>query len=83
MHVDNALVHNSRITQDFFRHNPLKRLPYPLDSPDISSSNFYLFGKVKRVVIGREIRDEIDLLEVVTEILNGIPGAELQRVFRS
>jgi hypothetical protein len=35
------------------------------------------------VLIGREIPDEIGLLEMVTEILKGISDAELQRVFRS
>jgi hypothetical protein len=34
-------------------------------------------------MIGREIPDEIDLLQATAEILNGISYAELQRVFRS
>jgi hypothetical protein len=33
--------------------------------------------------MGWKIPDEIDLLDAVTEILNGISNAELQRVFRS
>jgi hypothetical protein len=32
--------------------------------------DFYRFGKVKGVLIGREIPDEMDLLEAGTEILN-------------
>jgi hypothetical protein len=51
--------------------------------PDIPPSDFYLFGKVKRVVIKREVSDEIDLIEAVSEILNDISDAELQRFFRS
>jgi hypothetical protein len=35
------------------------------------------------VLIGREISHEIDLLESVTESLNGISGSELQCIFRS
>jgi hypothetical protein len=35
------------------------------------------------VLIGWEIPDEIDLLEAITEILNGISDAELQHVFWS
>jgi hypothetical protein len=35
------------------------------------------------VLIGVEIPDEINFFEAVTEILNGISDAELQRVFRS
>jgi hypothetical protein len=48
------------MTQKFFGHNLLKRLPHPLYSLDISPWDFYLFGKVKSVLIGREIPGEID-----------------------
>jgi hypothetical protein len=44
---------------------------------------FCLFGKVRNALIGRGIPDEINLLEAVTEILNGISDAELQCVSRS
>jgi hypothetical protein len=50
--------------------------------PDVSSLDFYLFGKVKSALIGGD-PDEIDILESVTEILNGISDAELQIFFRS
>jgi hypothetical protein len=33
--------------------------------------------------MGREVPDEIDLLQAATEILNGISDAELQGVYRS
>jgi hypothetical protein len=51
VHIDNALVQNSRMTQDFFTDNPLKSLQYPSYSPDISPPDFYLFGKVKSALI--------------------------------
>jgi hypothetical protein len=57
--------------------------PHPLYSPDISPTDLYLFEKVKSALIGRENPDEADLLEAVTEILNGISDAELQRILRS
>jgi hypothetical protein len=81
--TDNVPVHISRMIQDFFGRKPLKRLSYPLYFPNISPLNFDLFGKIKSALIGREIPDESDLLEAVTEILNGISYAELYRVFRS
>jgi histone-lysine N-methyltransferase SETMAR len=83
VHVDNAPVHNSRMTRNFLEHNPLKKLPHPPYSPDISSWDFCLFGKVKGALIGQDIPDEISLLDAVTEILNRISTDELQRVFRS
>jgi hypothetical protein len=83
VHTDNAPAHNSRMTGNFFEHNPLKRFPHPPYSLDISSSDFYHFRKVKGALVGQEIPDEISLLDTVTEILNGISTDELQRTFRS
>jgi hypothetical protein len=83
VHIDNALAKNSRMTQNFFRSSLLKRLSHPPYFPDISPLDFYLFGKVKSSLVGREISNEIDPFETVTEMLNGIFDAELQRVFRS
>jgi histone-lysine N-methyltransferase SETMAR len=77
IHVDNALAHNSRMMRNFFEYNPLKRLHHPPYSPDISPSDFSLFGKVRGALIGQEIPDEISLLDAVTEILNGISTDEL------
>jgi hypothetical protein len=81
--VNNAPAHNSRMTRNFFEHNPLKGLPHSPYSPDISPSALCLFGKVKEALIGQEIPNEISLLDAVTEILNGISTDEGQRVFRS
>jgi hypothetical protein len=75
--IDNAPAQNSRRTQNFFRHNPLKRLLHPPYSFDVYGSDFYLFRKIKIALIKREIPDEINLLDAVTEILNGISDAEL------
>jgi hypothetical protein len=83
VHIDDASADNARVTNDFFGHNPVKRLPQPPYSPDISPLDFYLFGKVKNALIGHEISDEIALLDAVTEILGGISGNELQAVFRN
>jgi hypothetical protein len=66
VHIDNAPADNSRTTQNFFGHGPLNRLPWPLSSFDISSSDFHLFGKVQSTLIRQEISDEIDLLQAVT-----------------
>jgi histone-lysine N-methyltransferase SETMAR len=80
IHIDNALAHSARVAQNFFEYKRLKRLPHAPYSPEISPSDFYLLGKVRNALIGREISDEIDLLEAVTEILSGISHDELQAV---
>jgi hypothetical protein len=66
-----------------FMQNPLRRFSHFLYSPSISPSDFDLFGQVKSAVIGREVPDEIGLLEAVIEIFNGISSAELQWAFLS
>jgi histone-lysine N-methyltransferase SETMAR len=81
--VGNAPVHKSRMARNFFVHNPLKRLPHPPRSPDMSPSDFYPFGKVKGTRTGPEIPDEISLRDAVTAMLNDTSTDELQRVFRS
>jgi hypothetical protein len=70
--VDNAPAHNSRMARNFFDHNPLKRLPHPLYSPDISPSDFSFFEKVKEALIEQEIPDEVSVLDAMTEILSRI-----------
>jgi hypothetical protein len=80
VNIDNALADISRMTQNVFGR-PVKRLPHPFHSLDISSFDVYLCGKVRIALIGREAPDEIDLLEATTEIWNGISDIELQRVF--
>jgi hypothetical protein len=55
--------------------------PYPSYSPDMVPSDFDLFGKRNGALIGRDIPDAIGLLEVVTDILDGFGGQELQAVF--
>jgi hypothetical protein len=74
VHINNAPAHNSRKTQKRFGHSPLK---------DVCPWGFYLSGKNQSTLTGREIRDEIDFFEAVTEIVNSISDGELQRVFRS
>jgi hypothetical protein len=83
IHVDSASPHNARMTQNFFEQSPLKMLLHPPYSPDISPSDFYLFGKIKSELIGQEIPDEISLFEAVSDILNAISPAELHRVFHN
>jgi hypothetical protein len=69
--------------QNFFRRHSPKRLPHSFYSHEISPSDFYPFRKGESALTERKIPDGIDFCEVVTEILNGISDAELQRVFRS
>jgi hypothetical protein len=82
VHIENAATHNARAALNFFEHIPLKRLPQPPYSPNISSADFPLFGKVKSPLIGQEFPDGIRVFEIVTDNSDGISGDGLQAVFR-
>jgi hypothetical protein len=81
VHIGNTLAYTSKTTQNLFGHNPLKSLPHPPYFFDVSPSDFYLFGNIGSTLIERKVPNEIDALEAVTEILNGISDAELQHIF--
>jgi hypothetical protein len=65
------------------QQSPRKRFSQPPSSLDISTSDFCRFGKVKNTLIGQEIPDGLGLFEIMTVILDGISGNELQAVFRN
>jgi hypothetical protein len=48
-----------------------------------SSNGLLRYGSINRSVRGRNTSDEINLLEAVTGILNGISDPESRRVFRN
>jgi hypothetical protein len=83
MHVDSAPVHHSKITQTFLEHRPLMKLICLLYLAHISPLYFYLFEKTKRSLIGQQIPDEIDLLEIMIRIVDLISDEELQANFCS
>jgi hypothetical protein len=46
-HAGNAIPHVAKCVTEYMDHNSLKRTPHPPASPDLASSDFYLFGYVK------------------------------------
>jgi hypothetical protein len=45
--MDNARPHNSARTQSCIDGSRAERLPHPADSPDLASSDFFLFECIK------------------------------------
>jgi hypothetical protein len=48
VHADNARPHTARSSTDFLDANGMKKAPHPSYSADLTPSDFYLFGDVKR-----------------------------------
>jgi hypothetical protein len=81
VHPDNARLHTARLTLEFLKHNRIKREPHPPYSPDLASSDFYLFGYIKQLLVEHELPDRGAFLEAVRHILEGIKKVTLDRFF--
>jgi hypothetical protein len=82
-HVDNARPHTAKMTLQFMEQNSMQRAPRPAYSPDLSPSDFYLFGYVKQLLSGCQFADQDSLLQAVGDILVGIEKVTLESVFHN
>jgi hypothetical protein len=72
MHADNTHPHTAMVTLGFMERNATKKASHLLYSPDLSPSNFYLFGHVKKLLRGYEFADPEALLHAIEDILRDI-----------
>jgi hypothetical protein len=59
----------------------LRMAPYPLYSPDVAPSDFFLFGCVKKKLQEAEFQSVQELFEAVVRILRAIPISTLLGTF--
>jgi [histone H3]-lysine36 N-dimethyltransferase SETMAR len=53
-HQDNALCHKSIKTTANLHELGYELLPHPPDSPDLATSDFFLFADLKRITAGKK-----------------------------
>jgi histone-lysine N-methyltransferase SETMAR len=80
-HAENARSHNAKVSTDFMALNRMKRAPHPPYSPDLAPSDFFLFGYVKRTLMGYHPESPSELLIRIRVILSEIARATLNAVF--
>jgi hypothetical protein len=73
VHADNAGPYVANCVTEYMDHNSLKRAPYHPYSPDLTPSDFYLFGYVKHQLQGREFTEGAELVSAILELLNQTP----------
>jgi hypothetical protein len=56
-------------------------LEHPAYSPDLVSSNFFLFTKIKEILKGRHFDDIDDITSSITAALKAIPQNQFQNCF--
>ena len=81
LHLDNSIVHNSKTVMPKYDHLGFKRPPHPAYSPDVTLSDFYLFGYLEEKLKGKLFTDMDDLQEALNEILCSISHQQRKAVF--
>jgi hypothetical protein len=71
VHAGNTRPHTARSSIDVLKANEMRRAPDPASSRDLSPSDFYLGGDVKRRRSGRVFDSPDELLSAIEGILGG------------
>jgi hypothetical protein len=62
VHLDNCFVHTSRVSTDWLEENSILRMQHTPYSPDLATSDFYLFPTVKEKLERIHLADEDQVL---------------------
>jgi hypothetical protein len=81
LHANNCRPQTAKVSTDYITRNEMNRAPHPPYSPDLAPSDFFLFGEVKRKLMGYRAERESQLLVRIRVILAEIPWGLLNAVF--
>jgi hypothetical protein len=81
LHMDNAKRHISKCYLAGTKELHLKRIADPFFNPDITSSDFFLFGWLKSKLISRPVVEINQLFEIIKTILITLTIKKIARVF--
>jgi hypothetical protein len=83
IHLNNCSVQTSGASAEWLEEHGMRCMPQPLYSPDLSSSDFYLFLPVNEKLERTQVADEDQFSKSLKVILRGIDQEELTRVFQA
>lgn len=83
LHLDNSKIHNSEASMKKTIEFKFKRAPQPAYSPDISPTDFFMWGYIKDKLKGKIFKDIDALYEAIAEIANGISMELKKEVFNN
>ena len=75
------LLHTALSVRKFLATKQITVLEHPPYSPDLASSHFFLFPKIKEILKGRHFDDNDDIRNNTTAALNAIPQNQFQNCF--
>jgi transposase len=79
--LDNCSIHTSETSEVFMAEHNITQLKHPPYSPDLASSDFYMFPTIKERLTYIQMAKEEDLFYQLRELLNEILVRELSKVF--
>jgi hypothetical protein len=80
VHLDNCLVHFSKVAERFCEAHGILRIPHPPYSQDLASSDFWLFARIKIALADAKFDEPEQLLDGISEFLDTISVEELGAV---
>lgn len=83
LHLENSKVHNSEASMQKTIEFKFKPAPQPAYSPDISSTDFFMWGYIKNKFKRKIFKDIDSLYEVIVEIANDISMQLIKDVFNN
>jgi hypothetical protein len=83
VHLDDTHPHNLRKSNECLEEFGARRVPHPICSPDLATSDFFLFGILKTELQNYEIHSRDDLISAIWSIFGEIPKEILNCVYDS
>ena len=78
---DNAPAHTALSVREVLATKQIIVLEHPAYSPDLATSDFLLFPKMKEILKGRHFDDTDDIKSNTTAALKAIPQNQIQNCF--
>jgi hypothetical protein len=80
--MDASMYHNGGKVSEKSAQRSIERAPHPPSSPDISPSDFWLFGILKHNMKDREFQNQQEILNAIAEIWDDLTFEDVQRGFQ-
>jgi len=81
LHHDNAPAQTALFVSEFLATKQIIVLEHPAYSPDLAPSDFFLFPKIKEILIERHFDDIDDIRSNTTAALKAITQNQFQNCF--
>jgi hypothetical protein len=82
VHLDNARLYNSRKSEAAVTATKARRISAPAYSPDLSPSDFCLFGMLKERMSGISYNSPDGLISAMSELIASLPKDQFASVYK-